>query len=64
MHLLLGTGARSASYYTGTIMANEVNIPKPDRAENRATYDSFMGITKTALILIIVIMLLMAVFLV
>lgn len=45
-------------------MANDVDIPKPDRAENRATYDSFMGITKTALILIVITMLLMAVFLV
>ena len=64
MHLLLGIGARSASYYTGTIMANEVNIPKPDRAENRGTYDRFMSISKNATIFIVVVLVLMAVFLV
>ena len=45
-------------------MANDVDIPKPDREANRATYESFMGVTKTALILVVVALLLMAVFLV
>jgi hypothetical protein len=49
---------------TGTTMANDVNIPKPDRAENRATYDSFMSVTKWALILLVIALLLMAFFLV
>jgi hypothetical protein len=49
---------------TGTTMANDVNIPKPDRAENRATYDSFMAVTKWSLILIVIALLAMAVFLV
>jgi Bacterial aa3 type cytochrome c oxidase subunit IV len=49
---------------TGTTMANDVNIPKPDRSENRAMYDSFMGVTKWALILIVIALLAMAVFLV
>jgi hypothetical protein len=48
----------------GTIMANDVNIPKPDRAENRATYDSFMAISKNALIFIVITLILMAIFLV
>jgi hypothetical protein len=49
---------------TGTTMANNVNIPKPDRAENRATYESFMSMTKSAIILIVIALLAMAIFLV
>jgi Bacterial aa3 type cytochrome c oxidase subunit IV len=49
---------------TGTTMANDVNIPKPDRAENRATYESFMGVTKWAIILIVIALLAMAILLV
>jgi hypothetical protein len=45
----------------GTAMANDVDIPKPDRAVNRATYESFMGVTKTALILIIGLLILLAI---
>jgi hypothetical protein len=45
-------------------MANDVEIPKPDRAVNRATYESFMGITKTALIVVVVALMLMAILLV
>jgi hypothetical protein len=48
---------------TGTTMANDVDIPKPDRAENRATYESFTGITRNALIAIVVALALMALFL-
>jgi hypothetical protein len=49
---------------TGSIMANNVNIPKPDRAENRATYESFMSMTKWAIILIVIALLAMAILLV
>jgi hypothetical protein len=64
-HLLSGTGARGAkSRPTGTIMANNVNIPKPDRADNRATYERFMGITKWSIIVIVIALLLMAILLV
>ena len=45
-------------------MANDVDIPKPDRAENRGTYDRFMSISKNATIFIVVVLVLMAVFLV
>jgi hypothetical protein len=49
---------------TGSIMANNVNIPQPDRAENRATYERFMGMTKWAIILIVIALLAMAILLV
>jgi hypothetical protein len=45
-------------------MANDVKIPKPDRAENRATYDRFMGVTKWSIIVIVIALLLMAILLV
>lgn len=45
-------------------MANDVNIPKPDRAENKAGYDRFMAISKNATIFVVVILILMAIFLV
>lgn len=45
-------------------MAKDVKTPKPDRAENQATYTSFMSMTKTAIILIVIALLLMAIFLV
>jgi hypothetical protein len=37
-------------------MGNDSNIPKPDRAENRATYESFMGATIWAIIFIITVL--------
>lgn len=45
-------------------MAIDSNIPKPDRAENRAVYESFMGITKWAVILIVLALIIMAITLV
>ena len=45
-------------------MANTVNIPKPDREENRATYERFTTVTKNSTIFAVAVLILMAIFLV
>jgi len=46
-----------------TTMANDGAEPTDGRVEHRETYDSFMSITKKAVIAIAVVLILMAIFL-
>lgn len=46
-----------------TTMANDGGEPTNGRVEHRGTYDSFMSVTKKAVILVAVVLIIMAIFL-
>jgi membrane protein required for beta-lactamase induction len=46
-----------------TTMANEGHEPNSGRIENRETYEGFLSMTKKAIILVAVVLILMAIFL-
>jgi hypothetical protein len=63
-HLLSGNGARGAiGMSMETTMANDGPEPNGGGTNHRETYDSFMSITKKAIIAIAVVLILMAIFL-
>lgn len=46
-----------------TTMANEGHEPNSGRVEHRETYDGFLSLTKTAIIVVAIALILMAIFL-